>query len=97
MARLADDITVAVFLDAAGYFCAGRVIGTGPWELPRRFGGGVGSPGGFVTLAKQTEDILVAVFVGADGFLYVVHAEGDAPFGDPFARRRSPPHGVCGA
>src|SRR5829696_7511340 len=75
-----DDILTAVFIDAGGFFSVAHVVGTGRWNPPVRVapavGGAVGTPGAPVALAKQTDDILTAVFIDAGGFFSVAHVVG---------------------
>src|SRR5829696_6399579 len=87
LAKQTDDILTAVFIDRGGFLSVAHVVGTGRWNPPVRVapavGGAVGTPGAPVALAKQTDDILTAVFIDAGGFFSVAHVVGTGAWNPP--------------
>ena len=62
-----DDVLTVAMLDGTGFVNIGWMDSEGFWRIPKDIGGASGVANGRVTMAKQTDDIVVAAFVSNDG------------------------------
>lgn len=86
LSKQGDEILAIAYMDASGTLCVGWVDNTGKWSPavpvsgPSASGGARGMPGGYVALAEQAHDVLVAAYIDDDGDLSVAWVVTGSPW-----------------